>query len=47
MITSTTPPASATAPTIGGSGMLFFLSTEAWSGPRSMTFSRVVYVMPW
>jgi hypothetical protein len=46
-MTNTTPPASAKTPTIGGRGMFFSLSTEALSGPRSMTFSRVVYVMPW
>jgi hypothetical protein len=37
MMISTTPPGSATTPTIGGEGMLFFLSIEAWGGPRSMT----------
>src|SRR4030095_14419200 len=46
-MTNTTPPASATTPTIGGGGLLFSLSTEALSGPRSMIFSRVVYVKPW
>jgi len=45
-MTNTTPPASAKAPTIGGRGILLSLLTEALSGPRSMTFSRVVYVMP-
>jgi hypothetical protein len=36
------PTATASPPTTGGSGIVFFLSTEAFSGPRSMTFSRVV-----
>jgi len=43
----TTPPAMATTPRMGGSGIVFSFSTSALSGPRSMIFSRVVYVIPW
>ena len=42
--TSTTanamPLTTANPPTRGGSGMVSFLSTVAWRGPRSITFSR-------
>lgn len=36
------PPTSANPPTRGVSGMVCFVSTVAWRGPRSITFSRVV-----
>jgi hypothetical protein len=43
---STTPPATAAIPTTGGSGSVFSRSAVAWTGPMSMTVSRLVYVMP-
>src|SRR5262249_13827750 len=44
--TSTTPPTSRSAPSTGGSGIVFSFWASTFSGPMSTTFSLLVYVMP-
>ena len=45
--TNTIPPTSASAPTIGGSGIVFVVSCVASMGPMSRIVSSLVYVKPW
>src|SRR5512134_3815962 len=45
-INNTRPPARASPPRIGGIGMVCLRSADTCSGPRSMIFSWLVYVMP-